>query len=57
MPTTAAASTSAGFSDRGRVAADLGAIAVQQCAAADGVVDVAAGDVPQVGVLGDDAQR
>ncbi|MEV5711366.1 hypothetical protein [Actinoallomurus sp. NPDC052274] len=39
--------------ERGGVAADLGAVAVQQRAAADDVVDVAAGDVPQVGVLGD----
>jgi hypothetical protein len=43
--------------DRGGVATDLGAVAVQQCAPADDVVDVAAGDVPQVGVLGDHAQH
>jgi hypothetical protein len=42
--------------DRGGVAADLGAVAVEECAAVDGVLDVAAGDVPQVGVLGDHAQ-
>ncbi len=43
--------------DRGGVAADLGAVAVQQRAAADDVVDVAAGDVPQVGVLGGHPQH
>jgi len=36
--------------DRGGVATDLSAVAVQQCAPADGVVDVAARDVPQVSV-------
>src|SRR5258708_22472104 len=43
--------------DRGGVASDLGAVLVEQCAAADSVVDVAAWDVPQVGVLGDHAQE
>ena len=43
--------------DRGGVATDLGAVAVQQGAAADDVVDVSAGDVPHVGVLGNHAQR
>ncbi len=38
------------------VAADVRAVAVQQGAAADDVVDVAARDVPDVGVLGDHAQ-
>src|ERR671916_808888 len=46
-----------GSGDRGGVATDLGAVAVQQCAAADGVVDVAAGDVPHVGVLGGHTQE
>ena len=43
--------------DRGGVATDLGTVAVQQGAAADSVVDVAAEDVPQVGVRGNHAQR
>nr|WP_236706156.1 hypothetical protein [Frankia sp. ACN1ag] len=43
--------------DGGRVAPVLGAVAVQQRAAADDVVDVAARDVPQVSVLGSDAQH
>jgi hypothetical protein len=43
--------------DRGGVATDLGAVAVQQCAAADDVVGVAAGDIPQIGVLGDHAEH
>jgi len=43
--------------DRGGVATDVSAVAVQQGAAGDDVVDVAAGDVPDVRVLRDDAQR
>jgi hypothetical protein len=43
--------------DRGGVPADLGAEAVQQGAAGDDVLDVAARDVPQVGMLGHHAQR
>ena len=43
--------------DLAGVAADLGAVAVQQRAAPDDVVDVAARDVPHVGVLGDHPQR
>lgn len=39
------------------VATDFSAVAVQQRAAAGGIVDVVAGDVPQVGVPGGDAQQ
>jgi hypothetical protein len=39
--------------DRGGVAVDLGAEAVQQCATPEGGVDVVTGEVPDVGVLGD----
>ena len=46
-----------GPGDRGGVTADLGAEAVKECGAADAVADVAAGEVPQVGMLGDHAQR
>ena len=46
-----------GAGDRGRVAADLGAVAIQQCAATDRVVDVAPGNVPQVSMLGHHAQN
>jgi hypothetical protein len=42
--------------DRGWVPTDLGAEPVQARASPDAVVDVAAGDVPQVGMLGDHAQ-
>src|ERR1700683_157344 len=42
--------------DGGGVTAGLGAVLVKQCAALGGVGDVAAGDVPQVGVLGSDAE-
>ena len=45
-----------GPGDLGRVAADLRAEAVEQGAAGDEAVGVAAGDVPHVGVLGDHAQ-
>ena len=41
----------------GGVATDFGAVVVQQRAAGDRVGDVAAGNVPQVGVLGGDAQQ
>jgi len=43
--------------DRCRVSADISTELVQQSASPNAVVDVAAGDVPQVGMLGDDAQR
>ena len=43
--------------DRGGVAADLGTVAIQQCAATDRVIKVTAGDVPQVGMLGDHPQH
>src|SRR5579863_3486599 len=46
-----------GSGDRGRVATDLGAEAVQESASTDGVIDVAAGDIPQVCMLGNHAQR
>src|SRR5246127_4717860 len=39
------------------VAADLVAVAVQQRAPGDRIVEVSAGDIPQIGVLGDDAQQ
>jgi hypothetical protein len=43
--------------DRGWIPADLSTELVQQSASPNAVVDVAAGDVPKIGVLGDDAQR
>ena len=43
--------------DRCGVATDLGAEPVQEGASPDAVIEVGAGDVPQVGVPGDDAQR
>ena len=43
--------------DRSGVAIDLGAEAVKNGASPDAVVEVGAGDVPQVGMPGNDAQR
>jgi hypothetical protein len=46
-----------GSRDRSGIATDLAAEAVQESAALDGVLDVIAGEVPHVGMLGDDTQR
>ena len=46
-----------GSGDRGGSAADLGTDAVQESTSTDDIIDVAAGDVPQVGMLGNHPQR
>jgi hypothetical protein len=43
--------------DRSGIATDLGAEPVQESASLDAVIEVGAGDVPQVSMPGDDAQR
>lgn len=46
-----------GSGDRGGVAANLSIEVAQESASMDGVIDVAAGDIPQIGILGGHAQR
>lgn len=43
--------------DRGWVTADLGAVPVKESASLHAVIDVTAGNVPTVSMLGDDAER